>query len=198
MSRILSHLGLGGQVSAVRRRQRQDRVRRLWLPGIGFVAWAPDPGCALIPGTLMFATHLEAAHFSGGELAGVYDLGSGVVTTAGVTLLAADWTNTTATLKLANNHDSGTGTTAEATSQTGLVTATGNARGAGTQSNPSAGQYRSQATLAYTATAAITEWGLFTASTGGTLWDRRVFTAINVVNTDSIQFTYTLTCNAGG
>lgn len=30
------------------------------------------------------------------------------------------------------------------------------------------------------------------------LWDRKVFSAINVVNGDSIQFTYTLTINSGG
>lgn len=30
------------------------------------------------------------------------------------------------------------------------------------------------------------------------LWDRRVFSAINVVNLDSVQFTYTLTMTAGG
>jgi hypothetical protein len=175
-------LGFGGELGAVRQARRGDRVIR-----IGPFAIAFDPGTALLPGHLMFASHLRAD-----------DLGSGVVTTAGVTLLAADWTNTTATLKLSNYHDSGTGTTAEAVGQTTLVTGTGNTRVAGTQTNPSGGQYRSQATLGYTATAAITEWGLFTASSGGTLWDRRVFTAINVVNTDSIQFTYTLTCTAGG
>lgn len=30
------------------------------------------------------------------------------------------------------------------------------------------------------------------------LWDHKVFAAINVVNGDSIQFTYSLTCNSGG
>lgn len=147
----------------------------------------------------MFATSLHAHHFDGfGKLIAHHDLGSGLVTTAGVNLLAADWTNTTATLKLANYHDSGTGTTAAAIGDTALQTPTGNARVAGTQSNPVAGQYRTVATLAYAGTFAITEWGLFTASTGVTMWDHKVFAAINVVSGDSIQITYTLTCTAGG
>jgi hypothetical protein len=47
---------------------------------------------------------------------------------------------------------------------------------------------------------AITEHGLFsqTRAGGGTLMDRSKFAAINVVATDSIQFTYELTLTAGG
>lgn len=154
---------------------------------------------ALIGAGEFFITHLQAHHYDAdGNLKGHHDLGSGLVTTAGVNLLAADYSNTTATLKLANYHDSGTGTTAAAIGDTGLQTGTGNARVSGTQSNPSSGQYRTVATLSYTASAAITEWGLFTASSSGTMWDHKVFSAINVANGDSIQFTYTLTCTAGG
>jgi hypothetical protein len=40
--------------------------------------------------------------------------------------------------------------------------------------------------------------GTVLAASAGTLWDRRVFSAINVVSGDSIQFTYTLTVNNGG
>lgn len=144
--------------------------------------------------TALHALHMDAA----GNVKGAHHLGSGLVTTAGVTLLAADWMNATATLKLANYHDSGTGTTAAAIGDTALQTGTGNARVAGTQSNPSAGIYKTVATLSYTATAAITEWGLFTATTSVTLWDHKIFAAINVVNTDQIQFSYSLTCTAGG
>jgi len=43
----------------------------------------------------------------------------------------------------------------------------------------------------------VTEHGLFNASSAGTLMDRTVFSAINVVNGDSIQFTYELTATAG-
>ena len=45
---------------------------------------------------------------------------------------------------------------------------------------------------------AITEWGRFSASAVGTMIDRRLFSAINVVSGDGIQFTYSLTFTSGG
>ena len=154
---------------------------------------------AIVGAGTMFDTSLHALHRDGdGKVRGAYHLGSGLVTTAGVNLLAADWTNTTATLKLANFIDSGTGATTAGTGDTGLQLPTGNARVAGAQTNPVAGQYRTAATLTYGATFAITEFGLFTATTAGTMWDHKVFAAINVVAGDSVAFSYVLTCNAGG
>jgi len=98
---------------------------------------------------------------------------------------------------------------------TALVTDSGVSRVAGTQTWPSSvNQYRSVATMSFTSSLAIVEWGLFSASSSSTLWDRRWFNTagapvttasaaltagpINVNNGDSIQFTYTLTINAGG
>jgi hypothetical protein len=95
-------------------------------------------------------------------------------------------------------HASGTGTNAEAAGNTTLQTDSGVARASGTASNLSAGLYRSVGTQSYSGGLAITEHGLFSASSGGTLLDRSVFSAINVVNGDSIQFTYTLTISSGG
>jgi hypothetical protein len=95
-------------------------------------------------------------------------------------------------------HDSGTGTGAEAIGDTALGTPTGDARVVGTQDNSVAKQYKSVATLSYTTTLAITEHGLFSASTTGTLWDRTKFSAINVGSGDSIQFTYILSISDGG
>lgn len=121
-----------------------------------------------------------------------------VVTTAGVNWLATAFTNTVEPETL-NFHDCGTGTTAEAVGQTGLVTAYGGARATGTQSTPgSTNVYRSVATISFSGTFAITEHGIFTASTSGTLFDRSVFAAINVASGDSIQFTYDLTLPSGG
>lgn len=121
-----------------------------------------------------------------------------VVTTAGVNWLATAFTNTVEAETL-NFHDCGTGTTAEAVGQTTLVTPFGGSRVSGTQSTPgSTNIYRSVATIAFTGTLAITEHGLFTASTSGTMFDRSVFSAINVVNGESIQFTWELTLPAGG
>lgn len=96
-------------------------------------------------------------------------------------------------------HDSGVGTTAEATTDTDIETTDGESRVAGTQvEGASAEIYKSVATISYTTTKAITEHGLFSQSTGGTLMDRTVFSAINVGNGDAIQFTYQLTINSGG
>ncbi len=60
--------------------------------------------------------------------------------------------------------------------------------------------YQSVATIAYTSTLAIEAHGLINNSTkaGSILMDHSQFTVINVVNTDSIEFTYDLTCTAGG
>lgn len=125
-------------------------------------------------------------------------VGKKSVTNAGVNFLVDDWDGGANDFSLMNQHDSGTGAVAENVTDVGMGTAAGPARVAGTKSQPTANQARTVATIAYTATLAITEHGLFSATTGVTLWDRTVFTAINVVNGDSIQFTYTLTINAGG
>lgn len=124
----------------------------------------------------------------------------GIVTTAGVTYMATDFASggVSPTISGFKFHDSGTGTTAAATSDTGLQTPTGIARVTGTGTNPSATVYRSAATITYNNTYAVTEWGLFSAAASGTLWDRRVFTAKNVVNLDTVSFTYNLTISAGG
>lgn len=123
-----------------------------------------------------------------------------LVTTTGVNYMAADFISggVTPTISGLKFHDCGTGTTAAAIGDTALQTAAGTARVAGTGTNPSANIYKSVATISFTSTLAITEWGIFSAATVGTLWDHRVFSAINVNNGDSIQFTYQLTIAAGG
>jgi hypothetical protein len=120
-----------------------------------------------------------------------------LVTDAGVAFLVDDWADDSADITTLNYHGSGTGTGAEAVGDTALGTAV-ESRASGTKSQPAANQLRSVATISYTASRAITEHGLFSAATAGTLWDRSVFSAINVANGDSIQFTYTCTVNSGG
>src|SRR3990170_3210655 len=95
-------------------------------------------------------------------------------------------------------HDSGVGTTDPAITDTAIETTDGESRATGNQTESAANVYQSVGTISYTTTKAITEHGLFNDATTGTLMDRSVFSAINVVNGDSIQFTYTLTTNAGG
>jgi len=96
------------------------------------------------------------------------------------------------------HHASGTGTAAEAASDTALVNEV-ESRVSGTLTEGSGNNvFKTVATITYTATRSITEHGVFSASTGGTLIDRSVFSAINVNSGDSIQFSYELTFPSGG
>lgn len=244
---------------------------------------------------LDFRTNLRADYFHRGRHQGHKDLGSGLITNVGTLALASEAVALASpsgarinTLFLANQHFTGTGTTAAAASDIKMETistAGGQTAVAGTQSLIAAAattvSYRTVATISYTGTEAVTEWGLhtsatrtattgspFTATTAtsftgtstpytassstvqglqqsiveagttavwgfvlsnttsvGTIpaWftvasgaagstpgstetytirpvmlDRKVFSAINVVNLDSIQFTYTLTITPGG
>jgi len=96
-------------------------------------------------------------------------------------------------------HDSGVGTTDPAITDTDIETTDGESRATGNQGEgASANIYKSIGTISYTTSKAITEHGLFNSAATVTLMDRSEFAAINVVNGDSIQFTYELTCTAGG
>lgn len=129
-----------------------------------------------------------------------------LITDAGVAYLVDDWDGGANVIDNFNYHGVGTGTTAEAVGNTALVTESTTAlnpdstRATGTKSQPAANQARSVGTVTFDNTAAITEHGIFSqaATGGGTLWDRSVFSAINVVSGDSIQFTYTCTFSSGG
>lgn len=95
-------------------------------------------------------------------------------------------------------HDSGEGNTAEDASDTDIETTDGESRVEGTYTEGATGNiFKTVATISYTSTKAIVEHGVFSRTTSGTLMDRTVFSAINVVNGDSIQFTYQLTLSAG-
>ena len=94
---------------------------------------------------------------------------------------------------------SGTGTAVEAAANTALGTPWGGARDVGTQvEGATANIYRLVATTTYNAAFAITEHRLFNAATVGTLMDRSVFSAINVVSGNQIQWTYELSVTSGG
>lgn len=150
----------------------------------------------------LYATVMRA----NGDIEHVGLLSTRLVTDAGVAFLVDDWDNSVTDLTTMNFHGCGTGTTAEAVGDTALVTESTTAlnpdstRATGTRSQPAANQYRSVGTVTFDASAAITEHGIFSqaATGGGTLWDRSVFSAINVASGDSIQFTYTCTVSSGG
>lgn len=122
-----------------------------------------------------------------------------VVTTAFVNFVVDQLQTETSQFGDFKYHDSGVGTTDPAVGDTDIETTDGESRATGTQTEgASANIYRSVGTISYTTSKAITEHGLFSQSTGTTLMDRSEFSAINVVNGDSIQFTYELTLTAGG
>jgi hypothetical protein len=245
----------------------------------------------------LYATNLRADLFHRGKWQGHRDLGSGLITHIATLAIANDfnWANPSGAVNtmiaLSNNHGTGTGATAAAATDIKLQTPStngGQTLVAGAQSvvQPTAlgtnsQQYKTIATISYTGSEAVTEWGLFnnttlTRTTGspfttvtatvGTVtgtpltassatvrgeqmnvveagtttsyglvfsnstsaftfnnWyktsdgsagttpgntetytirpcmlDHKVFSAINVVNGDSIQFTYTLTVQSGG
>lgn len=121
-----------------------------------------------------------------------------VVTTAFVDFMVDQLIAETSTWGDFKYHDSGVGVTGAAVGNTDIETTDGEARATGTQVENAHNIYESVGTISYTTTKAITEHGLFNAASGVTLLDRHVFSAINVENGDSIEFTYRLTCTAGG
>lgn len=246
---------------------------------------------------LEFQTNLRADYYHRGRHQGHRDLGSGAITYVATLALASEGIALAApsgaainTLFLARHHFTGTGTTTdtlgtsikmETISTQGGQTAPGSPTQSLIATSATTVQFRSVATVSYTGSEAVTEWGLHTSATrsattgspftatsatGGTvtgtpltassstvqglqqnivettttprwgfitsnstsgivipawyvtstgaagstpgsteaytlrpiLLDRKTFAAINVVNTDSIQFTYTLTITPGG
>lgn len=129
-----------------------------------------------------------------------------VITTAGVTFLRDDWNNNGQDFTTFNFHGVGTTNTAEAVGDTALVAESttalnpDNVRATGTRSVPSATSFLSVGTLTADASIAAVEHGLFSSATvaAGTLWDRSIFTVVNLASADSIQFSYTATLSAGG
>lgn len=124
-------------------------------------------------------------------------LGYRVVTSAFVNFVTDQLQTETSVFGDFKYHDGGVGTTAENASDTTMETTDGESRATGTQTESASNAYRSVGTISYTSTKAVTEHGLFNDSSAGTLMDRTVFSAINVVSGDSISFTYTLTLTAG-
>jgi hypothetical protein len=132
-----------------------------------------------------------------------------VVTDTGVGFLVDAWQNSVE-LENMKFHGYGTGTGAEAAGNTALGTeftteyATDNTRPTGTTTEgASANIFRSVATFAPNGgtTLAVTEHGLFSqaATGGGVLFDRSVFSAVNLVvaQSDSLQTTYEATFPSG-
>lgn len=111
------------------------------------------------------------------------------VSTAGGKLSDYDW------------HAWGSSTAAEANGDTTLTAEVevANRTSTGTRTTGSAANiFQTVCTRTASTAGQIGEHGLFSSSGGATLWDRSVFAAISVSSGDSIEFTYNLTCSAGG
>lgn len=129
-----------------------------------------------------------------------------VITTAGVGFLVDAWQNIVE-LESQKFHGLGTGVAAEVVGDTALGTELttqynpNNTRATGTTiEGASANIFRTVATNTVDATAAVTEHGIFDTATAaaGVLWDRSVFSVINLASGDGIQSTYDMTATSGG
>jgi hypothetical protein len=129
-----------------------------------------------------------------------------VVTDTGVAFIVDAFQNLTE-LENMKFHALGTGTTAEAASQTALVTelttqyAVSSTRPTGTLGEKSgdAKTYETAATITTSATVAATEHAIMSqaATGGGVMLDRSVFSVVNLASGESLQATYDLTFPSG-
>lgn len=127
-----------------------------------------------------------------------------VVTNNGVGFIVDAWQNILE-LEIMKYHGIGTGTNAEAAGDSALQTELttvynpDSTRATGSLTETSANIFRTVGTNTVDGSAAITEHGILSqaATGGGTLLDRSVFSAVNLVSGDSLQSTYDLTLTAG-
>lgn len=205
---IDSRIGIGGKLSArVSRAPRAPlswRIRNTlrWAFIMGWLANRLAWGFTWLTGIPCIVAELRARVIRpDGTVIDYGVLGYRVVTDAGVAFLVDDWDDNTTDITNMNYHASGTDNTAENQTDTalGAEATTVTDRGTGVKSQPAAYQLQSVATQSFTGSGAIVEHGLFSVVTegAGVLWDRTVFSVINVGNGDSIQWTYTCTLTAG-
>jgi hypothetical protein len=208
----MNAVGVGGSLTVTRGRAQKAPLSWTLRNGLrwGYIwGWISTRAAILfskITGIPVIISELRAILNHHGQIIDYGVVGRRVVTTAGVNWLVDCWQGTyePETMKY---HGCGTGATAEAVGNTALVTESTTAlnpdstRATGTLAEgATANIFSSVGVLTFDASAAITEHGLFNqaATGGGTLWDRTVFAAINVVDTDTLTFTYQATFAAGG
>lgn len=179
-----------------------DRYRLRNLPnvlrGLASIAAARAVGAPTFCGVIS-----AVVRRANGEVLDLGVISCRVVTDTGVAFIVDAFQNTTE-LENMKFHGFGTGSTAEAAANTALVTelttqyATDNTRPTGTTTEgATANIYRTVATLSPDASVAITEHGIFSATSAGVMLDRSVFSAINIGSGDSLQMTYDLTLTSG-
>lgn len=172
-------LGMRGELEATLIRKKTLRGFSVPLLGDRRLHIAMERGGSrLAPGRVWFNTDLVATHYRGGRIKEIIPLGSGLVTNIGVLALAGDsqWPQTSIVVnlfKLLKYHASGKGVTAAAFTDIQIETDStvgGQTPVAGTQvfthdQAATTQKWVSVATIAYTGTEAVTEWGLFNDTT---------------------------------
>jgi hypothetical protein len=120
-----------------------------------------------------------------------------LVVTVGKNFIASSMAKTTTNSPAAMTHmEVGTGTTAAAVGDTALETAVGSSRVTLTSTTVTTNNVAYVATFpAGTGTGALTEAGIFNASSSGTLLCRTVFSVINKGAADTLGITWTVTVN---
>lgn len=120
-----------------------------------------------------------------------------LVVTVGKNFIASSMTKTTTNSPAAMTHmEVGTGTTAAAVGDTTLQTAVASSRVTLTSSTVTTNNVAYVATFpAGTGTGALTEAGIFNASSAGTMLCRTVFSVINKGAADTLGITWTVTVN---
>jgi hypothetical protein len=120
-----------------------------------------------------------------------------LVVTVGKNFIASSMAKTTTNSPAAMTHmEVGTGTTAAAVGDTALQTPVASSRVALTSTTVTTNNVAYVATFpAGTGTGALTEAGIFNASSSGTLLCRTVFSVINKGAADTLGITWTVTVN---
>jgi hypothetical protein len=126
----------------------------------------------------------------------------GIISVRKVTTAFADYIvdslqdSTASPLDAFSYHAMGTDNTAESNTNTALGTEVESRTNGSQTEGASTNIYKSVGSISATGSHSIVEHGLLSASSGGTLLDRSVFSSISVTSGDSIEFTYELTVNA--
>jgi hypothetical protein len=120
-----------------------------------------------------------------------------LVVTVGKNFIASSMAKTTTNSPAAMTHmEVGTGTTAAAAGDTALETAVASSRVTLTSTTVTTNSVAYVATFpAGTGTGALTEAGIFNASSSGTMLCRTVFSVINKGAADTLGITWTVTVN---
>jgi hypothetical protein len=177
--------------------QLKNRLTKGWL--LGYAGEKMAFGLTALTGIPTLTGKLSAVKYGAdGSVVNYGVVSRRVITTAFAEYMVDQLQTETSTWGDFKFHDSGVGITGAAVGDTDIETTDGESRATGTQTENGSTVYQSVGTITYTTSKAITEHGLFNAASGVTLMDRHTFAAINVVNTDSIQFTYDFTVSTGG